>query len=293
MKTKENKKGKELLSYILMAIGALILGYAVECFLMPNAMLDSGVTGISMIISKVTNIPVSLLTIIINIPLVYIGYKSIGKNFLKKSIYVMIIYSLSLYYFSHFESVTNNILLVAVYGGLLLGIGSGIIVRNGGCTDGIGSLSTVLSKKYMISSSKITLFINIIIFLIAGAMFGVERALLSLLIYYINYRVIDFVVTGLDQGKAALIITDNDEEITKEIYKRLGRTTTKIKGEGLISGDKSVLYCVLTRLEIPELKKIAEEIDDKAFITITDVSEIIGNNVKSKSKMKKILKGVK
>ena len=286
----ESKKYKEIISYILMTLGAIVSSYAVECFLVPNAILDSGVTGISIIISKLSSIQVSLLTIIINIPLVYIGYKSIGKSFLKKSVYAMIIYSLSLYYFSHFESVTNNMLLVSVYGGLLVGLGAGLVMKNGGCLDGIESIAIVISKKYMIPITKITLACNIIIFFIAGIIFGVERALLSLLTYYINYKVTDFIISGLDQGKAALIITDNDKEITKEIYKRLGRTTTKLEGEGLISGEKSILYCVLTRLEIPELKKIAEDIDDKVFITITDVSEIIGNNVKSKKAIRKVMK---
>lgn len=286
----KNNKLKQLISYILITVGTLLATYAVECFLIPNAMLDSGVTGISIIISKLTKIQMSILTIIINIPLVYIGYKSIGKEFLKKSIYAIIIYSVGLYYFSHFESVTNNMLLVAVYGGALLGLGTGLVMRNEACVDGIESVAMVINKKYMIPVSKITLSINIIIFIIAGIIFGVERALFSMLTYYINYRVVDFVISGLDQGKAALIITDNDKEITKEIYKRLGRTTTKLEGEGLISGEKSILYCVLTRLEIPELKKIAEDIDDKVFITITDVSEIIGNNVKSKKAIRKVMK---
>lgn len=117
--------------------------------------------------------------------------------------------------------------------------------------------------------------------------FGLDRAMYSLLTYFITFKVIDFVSEGLEQAKAALIVTEKGSDMADEIYKRLGRTVTKIKGKGLITGEKEVLYCVLTRLEVFELKKICNEMDQSSFITILEVSEIIGEHIKSTSKSKK------
>ena len=128
--------------------------------------------------------------------------------------------------------------------------------------------------------------------MIAGFIFGVDRSLYSLLTYFITSKVVDFVSTGLEQAKAAMIITDKSNELSREIYRKLGRTTTTIKGKGLISGEKDVLYCVLTRIEVYELKHIVEDMDESAFVSISDVSEIIGNHIKSTNKIRKLNKKV-
>ena len=141
--------------------------------------------------------------------------------------------------------------------------------------------------------AQVVLCFNLIIYTVAGFIFGLDRALYSLLTYFITFKVIDFVSEGLEQAKAALIVTSNGTALAEEIYKRLGRTVTFIKGQGLISGDKEVLYCVLTRIEIFELKKIVEEMDDRAFITILEVSEVIGEHIKSTKKIKKVHQNIK
>ena len=280
----------EFISYVIITIGVIISSYALETILIPNTILDGGVTGIGIIITKLTPLNLSQLVFVLNIPFIYVGYRHLGKRFLIKTIYAMAIFSLFLHLFSGLEPLTDEILLATVFGGFLLGLGCGIVIKMGSCLDGTESVSMVISKKFPISIGQIILIFNIIIFGVAGWIFGIDRALYSLLTYFITYKVIDFVSEGLEQGKAAMIITDRSIDISKEIYKRLGRTTTTIKGDGLISGKKEVLYCVLTRLEISELRKIAEEIDESVFITITDVSEIIGNHIKSTKKMKNIEK---
>ena len=284
----KNKNIKTFLSLLMITIGALIASFSLETLLIPNTILDGGITGISIILTKLTAIPMSILIILLNIPFLYIGYKNMGKNFLLKAIYSMIVYSLGLSRFSHISTLTNQILLSTVYGGILLGVGCGLVIRFGGCLDGTESIAIIISKKYPISVGKIILIFNLLIYSAAGIIFGIDRALYSLLTYFITFKVIDFVSEGLEQAKAAMIITDNGTNISTEIYKRLGRTTTKIKGEGLLSGDKEVLYCVITRIEVPELRRIAEEIDESAFITITDISEIIGTHIKSTKKIKKL-----
>ncbi len=284
----KNKNLRTVFSFILMTIGAVLASVALECFLIPNTILDGGITGISIILSKITPIPISILIIVLNIPLIYIGYKHMGKNFLIKAIYCMIIYSITLNFFSHIESFTNQMLLATVYGGVLLGCGCGLVIRYGGCIDGTESIAIIISKKYPLSVGQIILGFNLIIYSIAGSIFGIDRALYSLLTYFITFKVIDLVSEGLEQAKAAMIITNHSDVLTKEIYKRLGRTATIIKGEGLISGEKEILYCVLTRIEVPELRRIAEEVDESAFITISDISEIIGNHIKSTKKIKNV-----
>ena len=274
--------GKEILSYILITIGILIASYSLEGILIPNTILDGGITGISIILSKVTPLSVSNFILVLNIPFIIIGYKNLGRGFLIKSIYSMSVYSISLHLMSNLSPLTDQILLATVYGGFMLGLGCGIVIKMGGCLDGTESAAIVISKKMPISVGQIILCFNLIIFGIAGIIFGIDRALYSLLTYFITFKVIDLVAEGLEQAKAALIITDKGDNISKEIYNRLGRTTTTIQGNGLVSGKKEILYCVLTRMEISELRKIVEDIDEGVFITITDVSEIIGNHIKKR-----------
>lgn len=284
----KNKTTRNLVSYILLTIGAVISALALECFLIPNTILDGGITGISIILFKLFKVPVSLLVLILNIPFVFIGYKNLGKHFLYRTIYSMVIFSLFLSYFENVTPFVDDILLATVFGGALYGIGVGMVIHFGGCVDGTESVAIVISKKTSFSVGQIVLFFNLIIYTVAGFIFGVDRALYSLLTYVITSKVVDFVSTGLQQAKAAMIITDKSSKLSKEIYDKLGRTTTTIKGKGLISGEKEVLYCVLTRIEVFELKRIVEEMDESAFVTITDVSDIIGNHIKSNNKLKKL-----
>ena len=284
----KNKTTRNLVSYVLLTIGAIISALALECFLIPNTILDGGITGISIILFKLFAIPVSLLVLVLNIPFVFVGYKNLGKHFLHRTIYSMIIFSFFLSYFENVTPFVDVILLATVFGGALYGIGVGMVIHFGGCVDGTESVAIVISKKTSFSVGQIVLFFNLIIYTVAGSIFGVDRALYSLLTYFITSKVVDFVSTGLQQAKAAMIITDKSTKLSKEIYDKLGRTTTTIRGKGLISGEKEVLYCVLTRIEVFELKRIVEEMDESAFVTITDVSDIIGNHIKSNNKLKKL-----
>lgn len=286
MKKIKNKSLRKIIEYLLLTIGSITTAFALEQFLIPNTILDGGINGISIIIYKLTNIPLSLLVIIINIPFIYIGYKNLGKRFLIRTIYSMLVFSLFLSFFELFSPLTEEMLLATVFGGAILGVGVGLIIRSGGCNDGTESVAIVISKKTSLSVGQIVLVFNMIIYVVAGFIFGFDRAMYSLLTYVITFKVIDFVSEGLEQAKAAMIITDRGTTLSEEIYKKLGRTTTKIKAKGLISGEKEVMYCVLTRIEIFELRHIVEEMDESAFVTITDVSDIIGDHIKSTNKRK-------
>ena len=283
----KNPTIKKIGSILLLTFGAVIAAFALEVVLIPNTILDGGITGISIIISKLTKLPLSIFVIVLNIPFIFVGYKSLGKNFLFRTIYSMLVFAAALYLFQYFEPMTKQILLATVYGGVILGIGVGLIIHFGGCIDGTESVSLVISRKTSFSVGQIVLCFNLIIYTVAGFIFGFDRAMYSLLTYFITFKVIDYVSEGLEQVKAALIVTEKGTDMADEIYKRLGRTVTTIRGKGLISGDKEVLYCVLTRIEIFELKHIAARMDKSAFITILEVSDIIGDHIKSNEKPKR------
>lgn len=282
----KNKNLKFLVSFVMITIGSMFAAIALENFLLPNTVLDGGINGISIIFSKLFNLPLSVLVVVLNIPFMYIGYRHLGKAFLYRTIYAIVAFSLFLEVFHKFDAFTEEILLATVFGGMLLGVGVGMIIRFGGCIDGTESLAMVISKKTNFSVGQIVLCFNLIIYTVAGFIFGFDRAMYSLLTYVITFKVIDAVSEGLEQAKAALIVTEKGTKLSKEIYEKLGRTTTTIRGKGLISGEKEVLYCVLTRIEIFELRHIVDKMDESAFVTILEVSEIIGEHIKSSNKIK-------
>lgn len=274
---------EKIFPYVMITLGAVLAAFALEEFLIPSTILDGGITGISIIINQLSGIQISIIIVILNIPFLVIGFKQLGKEFLAKGIYGMLLFSVMLTVFKDMANVTETELLAVVFGGVLLGVGVGSVLRYGGCLDGTEIVAMLLSKKMNFSTGQIIFFINIAIYALAGILFGWDRAMYSLLTYFISFKVIDMVEEGMEQAKAAMIITNEAEEIADMIYDRLGRTCTILEGEGLISGKKTVLYCVITRIEINGLKRIIKEYDGSAFVTITDVSEIIGNHIKNYS----------
>ena len=267
----------------MITVGAIVAAFALEEFLVPFTILDGGVVGISMIISQLSGIPLGVLTIALNIPFMIVGFKRLGIRFLVKAIYAMVVFSSFLGVFEDMKEVTNQEILVVVFGGVLLGVGVGLILRYGGCLDGTEIVAMLLSHHMEFSVGQIVLFFNIIIYAVAGFLFGPDRALYSLLTYFITSKIIDFVENGMEQGKSVMIITDHGQEIADAIYTQLGRTCTQMEGRGMVSsGKKTVLYCVITRVEVPAIKKIINDADVSAFMTISDVSEIVGNHIKKK-----------
>lgn len=265
------------------SLGAVIAAFALEEFLVPFTVLDGGVVGISMIISQLSGMPLGVLTIVLNIPFVLLGFRRLGMRFLVKAIYAMIIFSIFLSVFKDMKAVTDKEILVVAFGGVLLGIGVGLILRYGGCLDGTEIVAMFLSKNTEFSVGQIVLFFNIVIYGVAGFLFGPDRALYSLLTYFVTSKIIDIVENGMEQGKSVMIITDHGKDIADKIYSQLGRTCTQMEGKGMVSnGRKTVLYCVITRVEVPAIKKIINDADVSAFMTISDVSEIVGNHIKRK-----------
>ena len=280
---KSNKKLLDnFLSFLLITLGATLAALALEIFLVPNNIIDGGIIGISIMISYITKVKLSILTFVLNIPFLILGYKQLGKSFLIKAAYAMLVFSILLEQFKPVPELTNDILLATVFGGLLLGIGVGFVIKFGACLDGTEVVAILINKKTSFSVGQVVMFLNFFIYSTSGLLFGWDRALYSILTYFITFKIIDMVSEGFEQAKAAMIITNHGEEIANSIYKHLGRTVTMLEWEGLISGKKVVLYAVVTRIEIPELKRIVAADDYSAFVTITDVNEIVGKHIKKK-----------
>ncbi len=270
-----------LLSLLFITIGAVIAAATLELILIPNLMIDGGINGISIIINKLFGGSLGLTVFLFNLPFIFLGYHLIGQKFVIKAGYGMLIFSILLEVFGKLEPLIDDTLLATVYGGIALGIGVGIIIKEGGSLDGTETVAILVSRKESLSVGQVVFIFNIFIYGSAIFVFGPERALYSLLTYFVTYKVIDFVSDGFDSAKAVFIIADDDKEISREIHKRLGRTVTVISGEGFISQDgKKVLYTVITRFEVSVLKDILDEVNSSSFVTVMDVSEIIGTHIK-------------
>lgn len=281
------KQQKEtIISILFVALGAVIAAFAIEEFLAPNNIMDGGIVGISMVADVFIPIPLGVLTLLFNLPFLWVGYRQMGKLFLLKTALATVVFSTFLQIFADMRNATAEPLLATVFGGFALGLGVGLVIRYGGCLDGTETVAILISRRASLSVGQIVLAFNIVIYMVVGILFGADRAMYSLLTYFIASKVIDLVEVGFDDAKAVMIITEEGKRIADEIYQAIGRTVTLLEGEGLISGRKVVLYCVVTRIELPLLKKVVREDDASAFMTVSDVSEIVGEHVKKRAAKK-------
>jgi len=268
---------------IFLTLGAIIVAFGLESFLVPNEIIDGGIVGISIMASFLTQIPLGLFTFFLNVPFLILGYKHLGKKFVFLSLYSTAMLSIFVTLFHNVPRITSDMLLASIFGGIIVGIGVGIILRNNGSLDGTEIVALVFGKKIPFSTGEIIMFINIFIFAAAAIVFNVNQAMYSVLTYFLIYKSIDVVLEGIDESRTVMIITNCPDEISNVILYELKRGVTFIDGKGAYSGEyKKILYCVVTRLEIAKLKEMVHEIDPKAFIAITSVHEVEGGQVKKK-----------
>lgn len=268
---------------IFIIFGAILMGVGIEEFLVPNKILDGGIVGISIILSHLTGVKLGIFIFVLNIPFFFIGYKQIGKTFALSTLLGIAVLSVTTTLLHNVPVFTEDLLLATVFGGIVLGVGVGIVIRYGGSLDGTEIMAILINKKIPFSVGEIIMFFNVFIFAIAGFVFGWDRAMYSLLAYYIAFKTIDIVIAGLDESKSAWIISEQHEEIGETILARLGRGVTYLKGEGAYTGDdKKVIFCVITRLEEAKLKEIVQEIDPSAFLAVANISEVRGGRFKKK-----------
>ena len=269
---------------IFLTIGAFIAAAAIEGFLLPNNIIDGGVIGISMIATYLTKINLGLLVVLINFPFICLAFTKMGKKFVLQTFYAIIMFSVALNVL-HGHHATDDLLLATVFGGIILGTGVGIILKNEGSLDGTEILSLVLSKKWGFSVGEFIMGMNIFIYCGAGLVFGWGKAMYSMLTYFIAFKVIDIVIEGFNSSKSVRIISDKSYEIGQSLIEKLDIGITYIYGQGGYSKiDKTMIYCIISRLELSKLKEIVKEIDPHAFMSIVDVHETYGARFK-KSKI--------
>jgi len=275
-----------------LALGAFIAGFGLECFLIPNNMIDGGIVGISIMLSYLTKANLGVLILLINLPFVFLALKKLGKLFVIQTFYAIAMLGISVNVF-HNHHATDDVLLATVFGGVVLGIGVGIVLRNNAAMDGTEILSIRLAKKSGFSIGEIIMFFNVFVYAGAGFLYGWDKAMYSVLVYFITYKVIDIVLEGLNESKSVNIISDKSEEIGNAIIKKLDVGVTYITGRGGYTGaEKQIIYCVISRLELAKLKELVKVIDKTAFLSVESVHEVDGVRIKEQKATKNFAKSV-
>ncbi|AHV95928.1 YitT family protein [Paenibacillus sabinae] len=269
---------------VMMVIGAGMMAVALEIFLVPNQMVDGGITGISIMLSHIFDIPLGILLTLLNLPFLIVGYKQIGKTFALSTLFAVVVMSIGTQLLHPVQPITVEPLLAAVFGGVILGVGVGLVVRYGGSLDGTEIVAILVAKKLPFSVGEVVMFFNLFILTGAGFVFGWNNAMFSLIAYYIAFKMIDVTLEGLDQSKSVWIISDKYRDIGEALTERLGRGVTYLQGEGGFSGeDKKVIFVVITRLEEAKMKAIVEDWDSDAFVAVGNIHDVKGGRFKKKS----------
>ena len=285
-KTERRSVRNLLMRGLWIILGALIYTVGLDMFLVPNSIIDGGVVGISLMAATLTNVSFSIFVVLINLPFLYLGYRVIGKTFTLSTLFAIVwmaIFSMLLHGQAAF---TTDPFLGAIFGGIILGVGVGLIIRNGGSLDGSEVVAIIFNKRSSFSVGELVMLMNLVIMSLAGFVYSWNSAMYSLIAYFIAYKMIDITITGLEESKGVMIILDADKsaEVADTLNARLGRGVTILYGEGgYLKQPKHALYSVITRLEITKLKDIVYEIDDKAFITISDVHDVFGGHFAKKN----------
>lgn len=274
-------------SLLFMVAGIFSAGFGLEGFLIPNGLIDGGVTGISLLTKQETGISFSILILLINLPFIILGWKQIGKGFSIKSVFCISLLALVVA-FVPYPTVTNDKVLIAVFGGFFLGAGIGLTIRGGAVIDGTEILAISLSRKKSISVGDFILLFNVIIFSVAAYLNNIEMALYSILTYMAAAKTVDFILEGIEEFTGVTIITPHSSEVADIIKNKLGRGLTIYtgkrgfgkRGESLTSTD--IIFTVITRLEISRLTIEVEKIDPNAFIVMHSVNDTRGGMVKKR-----------
>jgi uncharacterized membrane-anchored protein YitT (DUF2179 family) len=288
---KRYEKGVELKEAIvdfgLMCCGVFSAGFGLKGFLLPNHFLDGGATGLSLLLDHLTGLGLPILLMLVNLPFILIGYKIVGRNFAIKTAIAIALLAVCTA-FIPYPQITNDKLLVAVFGGFFLGAGIGLALRGGMVIDGTEVLAIALSKRTGLSIGDVILSINIFVFSLCAWMISIETALYAMLTYLAASRTVDFLIEGIEEYIGVTVISIKEEKIREAIIQKLGRGVTVYKGERGFgkSGEKvydmKILYTIITRLEISKLKLEIEKVDPHAFVFMTSVKDMKGGMIKKR-----------
>jgi uncharacterized membrane-anchored protein YitT (DUF2179 family) len=278
---KPNRFTRELSNALLIVLGILSAGMGLHGFLQSSNFIDGGVTGISMLLDKTTRVPLSVWLPIVNLPFIVLGYRQLGMAFAVRSALAIGGLSLALATI-HYPDVTPDLLLTAVFGGVFIGAGIGFAVRGGAVLDGTEIAALLISKRsHLLKVGDVILLFNVVLFLAAMSLLGVEASLYSILTYVTAARTLDFVIHGIEEFTAMTVVSPRSVEIGARIMTDLGRGVTLYSGRGGLSPvPQEILYCVVTRLEIGKVKTITRMLDPSAFIVCHALADVEGGVVK-------------
>ena len=266
---------------ILIAVGAFIYAFGVNYFFVANGLLDGGFAGICVILHYLFGFNISMMYLVLNIPVIVLGYKLIGGKFILRTFYGTAMTSLAFKVFENLYSPMNDKLIAAIFGGILIGIGLGTIFIGGGSSGGSDILVKILNKYFDVSIGKSFLIMDTVVLSTAGLLFGREVFMYTLVGVFISTKAIDFIQDGIEKSRGIMIISDKTDEIIAAIDEKTGRGTTIINGKGGYTRDhKEILYCVVRRYEETTIKRIIRKIDRRAFVTVMDVTDVLGEGFK-------------
>ncbi|OUM94191.1 MAG: hypothetical protein A9Z00_00795 [Thermobacillus sp. ZCTH02-B1] len=282
---KKKKVLHEAQQLLMIAVGAVIAGIGLELFLVPNDILDGGVIGLSIIAAALFKVPMSIFIVLFNLPFLYIGFRKLGLRFTFHTLFGVVILSAVTAYLHHFEPITDDKFLATIVGAVILGAGVGLVIRTGGALDGTEILAILVSRKKPVSVGQFIMVINVFIFLLAAMLvFSLETAMYSIITYFIAFKMIDIVVEGMEEMKSVTIISDNPDPIAEALSRKLGRGLTFIYGEGAFSGErKKIIYIIVSRIELSDLREIVYELDPRALVAIENIAEVTGSNFRKKA----------
>lgn len=277
----------EFYGFTFLLVGVLAAAFGISGFLIPSGFIDGGVMGISLLLHEITSWEIPTLVVVLNLPFVVLGYKAIGKKFAFKSIGAIALLAIALWLIP-FPSVTTDPLLVAVFGGFFLGLGIGAAIRGGAIIDGTEVLAIYISRNSGLTVGNVILIFNLIIFSAAAYILSIETALYAILTYFSASRTVDFIIDGIEEFMEVMIVSDHSEEIRQSIIQKLGRGCTLLNGKKGFAKDgqpldaTEIVYTVITRLEMSELRTEVDKIDPKAFMVMSSVKDARGGMVKKK-----------
>ena len=292
----EDLKNLKIKNFLILFFAGIINSIGVTMFLAPVNLYDSGISGTSMLLWQITpeEFNLSFFLVIINIPLFLFGLKKQGIQFTIYSVWTVLIYSLSSLIITDILPIDvansspfagNDLVLCAIFGGLISGVGSGLTIRYGGAIDGVEVMAVIFAKKINMTVGTFVMIYNVILYIIIGIIFrSWELPLYSIITYAVGIKSVDFIVEGLDKAKSVMIITEMEEEICDALSHNFGYGVTQIHATGYYSGkSRSVIYFVVNRFQIAKLKMIVSAIDPSAFVTISETSDVLGSSLKGKN----------
>jgi uncharacterized membrane-anchored protein YitT (DUF2179 family) len=275
-----DSKYKYILMIFMIILGSAVSAVAFNLFIIPNKLLSGGISGIALILSYLFNTNTGLMIFIFNIPIFILGYKFVDKEFVFLSLIGMTAFSTWIEVFSFLRelNLVQDVMLSCIYAGVLNGIGLGIVLKNRASQGGIDIIGVIMKKYFSMNIGSTSMMINTCIVIVASFITNLNIAMYTLISMYISSTVLDKVQEGFDQRKSVMIITAKEKQVAEEIFKKLVRGVTYLEGEGAYTGDKKkVIYCIVSLHQLAKLKQMVREIDENAFITVSDTAEVMGH----------------